>query len=116
LSNIIDLLEKIGQEATLRDATDAELAAALEEAGIDPAAKETLLTRDPNAIAALVGSNPNICCLVYPRPEEEEEDEDGEEGEEEGEEDDDDDDDDDDEEEEEESDEARSVPTSAEQR
>lgn len=81
MSDVVDFLEKMGQDAHLREASDAELAAALEEAGVDPAAQATLLTRDAHAIGSLLGADPNTCCLVRGPDEDEETEEEDDEGE-----------------------------------
>jgi hypothetical protein len=92
LSDIIDFLEKMGQECHLRDATDAELAEALEDAGVESVAQAALLSRDPHALETFLGTTPNACCLVDPGHEEEEEEDDDDEDDEDDEDDDDDDD------------------------
>ena len=89
MSNVIDLLERIGRDAQLRYAVGVEVQRVLEDEGIDPDVQAAILSEDSLQLEALLGASTNVCCMVH-HPEEEEE---------EGDEDDDDDDDDDDEEE-----------------
>jgi hypothetical protein len=112
LSNVIDFLERMGQDARLRDATEADLEAALTQAGIEPALRTAMLGEDSHALESLLGVTPNMCCLIRkddeeedePDEEEEEEDDDEDEYEEDEDEDEEEDEDDDEEEEEDEED------------
>jgi len=86
VSNVIDFLERLGQDAQLRDATGEEIEAALLNAGIEPGLRAAILEGDQRALEALLGADTNVCCVVYKEDEEEEEEhEDEEEEEEEGE-------------------------------
>jgi hypothetical protein len=85
VSNVIEFLERFGQDAELRHAGSDMLEEALRDAGIDPALKAAILGKDQRALEELIGVVPNVCCAVFKEDEEEEEDED-EDGEEEGEE------------------------------
>ncbi len=82
MSNVIEFLEKMGQDALLRHATPAELDEALIRAGIEPALRAAVLDPDSTLLESLLGANHNIFCAVnVPHEEEEEEREDEEEGE-----------------------------------
>jgi hypothetical protein len=85
VSNVIDFLERFGQDAELRYASDADVEAALREAGLDPAVRTAIVDKDQGALERLLGADTNVCCLIN-KPDEEEEEE-GEEEEEEEEED-----------------------------
>jgi hypothetical protein len=82
VSNLIDLLERIGQDADLRHAAGEMLEEALRNAGIDPALRAAILGKDQRVLEDLVGAQPNICCTVHREDEEEEEEEEPEEEEE----------------------------------
>ena len=84
MSNVIDFLEKWGQDSQLRHATGAEFEQALLRTGIEPAARAAILGADRCALESLLGARSRIVCAVYAP--EEEEDEDGEEKEKEDEE------------------------------
>ena len=86
MSNVIDFLERFGQDAGLRYASDADIEAALREAGIDPAVRTAIVNCDQRALELLLGADTNVCCVVNApdQEEEEEEEEDEEEEEEEG--------------------------------
>ncbi|MDB6105384.1 MAG: hypothetical protein JWO52_5383 [Gammaproteobacteria bacterium] len=79
MSNVIDFLEKWGQDSQLRHATSAELEQALLRAGIEPAARGAILGTDRRTLESLLGARSRIVCAVMAPEEEEEEDEDGEE-------------------------------------
>jgi hypothetical protein len=81
MSNVIDFLEKWGQDAQLRHATSAEFEQALLRAGIEPAARAAILGADRCTLESLLGARSRIVCAIYApeEKEDEEEDEDGEE-------------------------------------
>jgi hypothetical protein len=89
MSNVIDFLEKWGQDSQLRHAASAELEQALLGAGIEPAARAAILGADRCTLESLLGARSRIVCAVLAPEEEEveeeveEEDEDGEEKEDE---------------------------------
>ena len=83
MSNVIDFLERLGQDAKLRGATGEELEAALLTAGIEPGLRQAILGDDRRALEELLGADGNVCCVVFKEDEEEEEEEEGEEEEEE---------------------------------
>ncbi len=82
MSNLIDFLERIGQDAELRYAGRDMLEEALRSAGIDPALRAAIIGKDQRALEALMGAQPNICCTIHKEDEEEEEEEEPEEEEE----------------------------------
>jgi hypothetical protein len=89
MSNVIDFLEKWGQDAQLRHATGTDLERALLRAGIEPAERAAILGADRSTLESLLGARSRVVCAIFAPEEEEveEEDEDGEEkedGEEEG--------------------------------
>jgi hypothetical protein len=85
VSNIIDFLERLGRDADLRRATDAQVEEALEEAGIEPAGAAAILGNDRQSLETLLQVAGNVCCMVFKEDEEEEEEKEGEEEEEDGE-------------------------------
>ncbi|MGH8236297.1 MAG: hypothetical protein ACREXP_04655 [Steroidobacteraceae bacterium] len=82
MMDAIDFLEQLGRNARLRHAPTPELEQALIASGIDPELHGALLSDDTLRLGALLGAQPNICCLVENPEREEEEDEDDEEEEE----------------------------------
>ena len=84
MSNVIEFLEKLGQDSRLRHATSTEVDQALLRAGIDPAVRAAISGSDWRMLEALVGATHNIFCGINVPEEQEEDDE--EEREEEGEE------------------------------
>jgi hypothetical protein len=91
MSNVIDFLEKWGQDSQLRHATGAELELALLRAGLQPAERAAILGADRCTLESMLGARSRVVCAVWAPEEEEveEEDEDGEEKENEEEEEDD---------------------------
>ncbi|EIM03928.1 MULTISPECIES: hypothetical protein [Rhodanobacter] len=82
--DVIDFLERVGQDAQLRHASRDEVGSALSNAEIDPELRVAILARDKEGLQALLGQDP-FCCLISPaKPGEEQEECDGscEEGEE----------------------------------
>jgi hypothetical protein len=77
VSNVIDFLQRLGQDADLRHAPRTALEQALAEAGIDPALREALLGADQRKLESLLGADTNVCAMIAPgKKEDEEEDED----------------------------------------
>lgn len=76
--NVIDFLERMGQDAQLRQSSPDEVALALADAEIDPALRLAILSKDPQRIEALLGQEP-FCCLLVPGEEQEEDEEESEE-------------------------------------
>ncbi|AGG89542.1 hypothetical protein RHOFW104T7_10370 [Rhodanobacter thiooxydans] len=82
--DVIDFLERVGQDAQLRHASRDEVGSALSNAEIDPELRVAILARDGQELRTLLGQGP-YCCLINPaKPGEEQEECDGscEEGEE----------------------------------
>ena len=74
--DIIDFLEKLGQDAQLRGATRVRLQAALLAAGMPAGTRQALMSGDEQALRALLDADENRCCLIAsPRDEEDEEEE-----------------------------------------
>jgi hypothetical protein len=84
VSNVIDFLERFGHDAELRYASGGMLEEALRGAGIDPALRAAILGQDRQALEALLGAPPIVCCMIWKEDEEEEEPEEHEDEEEEG--------------------------------
>jgi len=64
MSNVIDFIERLGQDSQLRHATGIELEQALTRAGIEPAVRTAMLGSDRGLLESLIGATPNICCMV----------------------------------------------------
>jgi hypothetical protein len=65
MSNIIDFLETIGQDANLRYASNREMQHMLVNSQLDQDIKQAVLARDQQRLTALVGAQ-NVCCLLVP--------------------------------------------------
>src|SRR5882762_969811 len=76
VSNVIDFLQRLGQDSDLRRAPRKALELALAEAGIDPALREALLGADQRKLESLLGADTNVCAMIAPGKKEEDEEED----------------------------------------
>lgn len=75
MSDPITLLETIGADATLMNASAAQLSESLERAGLEPALRSALLQGDFATLRQLLRAPEVVCCLIDPGKEEEEEEE-----------------------------------------
>jgi hypothetical protein len=71
MSNIIEFLEKLGQDSQLRHATGRELETAMEQAGIEPELHAALAGADRHGLETQAGAATNVCCLVHAADDEE---------------------------------------------
>ena len=65
MSNFMEFLEQMGQDAQLRYATSDELEQALNRAQIEPAVQAAVLAGDRHRLEVLLGATPNTFCAVY---------------------------------------------------
>lgn len=65
MSNIVDFLESVGQNATLRYASAGDMQRMLVHSQLDQDIKEAVLAKDQERLTALVGAQ-NVCCLLVP--------------------------------------------------
>jgi hypothetical protein len=75
MSNVIDFLEKWGQDAQLRHATSTELEQALLRAGIEPAERVAILGADRCRLESLLGARSRVVCAIWAPQEEEDQEE-----------------------------------------
>jgi hypothetical protein len=73
MSNIIDFLERMGQDAQLRHAPQDEVEQALIRAQIEPAMRAAILGEDSRHLEALLGATANVCCGLVPLQDDESE-------------------------------------------
>ena len=64
MSNFMEFLETMGQDAQLRYATSDELEQALMRAQIDPAVRAAVLAGDQRRLEVLLGATANTFCGV----------------------------------------------------
>lgn len=63
MSDIIDFLERVGQDSNLRHASRAQLERAASEVHMSPEVRAALADRDQHLLATLLGTG-NVCCLI----------------------------------------------------
>lgn len=73
MSNVIDFLERMGQDARLRHASRGEVELVLKDAQIAPELQAAILAKDQAKIEALLGRG-HLCCFLLPGKEDEDED------------------------------------------
>ncbi len=75
MSNVVDFLQRAGEDSQLRYADCGGLEQALAQTTIAPALREALLNGDSARLAALLGSRMDMCGVIF-APQDEEPDED----------------------------------------
>jgi len=65
MSNSMEFLVQMGQDAQLRHATNDELEQALTRAQIEPAVRAAVLAGDRRRLEALLGAAGNTFCGIY---------------------------------------------------
>lgn len=78
MSNVINFLERMGQDAGLCHLSGAELDMALDDAGLAPAIETAIRNQDAGQLEALMGQVP-LCAAFFPGEDEEEREEEKEE-------------------------------------
>ena len=66
MSNIVEFLEKVGQDCDLRTANPQAWQKTLTEQKLSPQMHAALLGRDQHALSALLGARNNVVCAVFP--------------------------------------------------
>jgi hypothetical protein len=83
VSNVVDFLQRAGEDSQLRYASCGGLEQALAQTNIAPALREALLKGDSTRLATLLGSQLDMCGYVFaPEDEDEQEPEEQDSGEE----------------------------------
>ncbi|WP_266170904.1 hypothetical protein [Dyella subtropica] len=73
MSDVIEFLEKIGQDATLRHASPEDMELAMRDAQIDAPLSSAMLARDASELQTLLNLRPMFAFQADPVPGEEEE-------------------------------------------
>jgi hypothetical protein len=74
VSNIVDLLERIGRSSQLLALSGEQLKRELTSAGVTPAVQTAILRQQPRHLEELLGASKNVCCLIHAPQDEEPED------------------------------------------
>ena len=77
MTDVIEFLEKAGQDAQLRHGLPGELELALSTAGIPSELHDALLAKDQAALETALGVTP-LCAVFFPAKEDEEQDDESE--------------------------------------
>jgi hypothetical protein len=65
MADIIDLLERMGQDSRLRHASRAMLERAMSETQMSPRVRSALVSGDRTEIEVVLGVDNNVCCMVF---------------------------------------------------
>lgn len=65
MSNVVDLLERMGQSSQLKSLTSEQLAQELAQAGVEPAVQAAIVQQRPRQLEELTGASRNVCCMVH---------------------------------------------------
>jgi hypothetical protein len=64
MSDVIDFIERLGQDSTLRHAPRRMLDRALSDTQMSPELRAALASRDQRLLEELLGADANVCCMV----------------------------------------------------
>ncbi|MEO8742962.1 MAG: hypothetical protein ABI365_07205 [Lysobacteraceae bacterium] len=73
MSNVIGFLETMGQDASLRHATQGEVELKLAQMQLDPDLQAAILSKDQQRLEAVLGAETNVCCGLHPSKDDEDE-------------------------------------------
>jgi hypothetical protein len=73
MSNVLEFLERVGQDWQLRHADPATLRHVMAQAGIAESLQPVILDHDLRRLEALLSLASNVCCAVHPAHEDDEE-------------------------------------------
>ena len=82
MSNVVDFLQRAGEDSQLRYASCGGLEQALAQTNIAPALREALMKGDAATLATLLGSRLDNCGIIYAPQDQEDEPEEQDSGEE----------------------------------
>ncbi|TLU66813.1 hypothetical protein FE810_04715 [Thalassotalea litorea] len=74
MSNVIQLLERLGEEANLSEHTLENLQKQMANLELSELTQEAILQGDPQALESLLGLSPNLCNIVHQDDDEESDD------------------------------------------
>lgn len=66
MNNVIAFLERMGRDPSLAKLPAAELAAVVQDLGLDDAPLQALLDRDADALNGLLGGRHKMMCMLFP--------------------------------------------------
>jgi len=75
MSNVIGFLERMGQDASLRDATRDKIEETMHEAHLQDDVRSAILGEDSRLLSDLLGARAKVYCLIAPSRKEDDEEE-----------------------------------------
>lgn len=76
MNNVINLLQRIGEDSALQTGATSRLSDILSHSAIDTELVEALLAGDQKKLVLLLGANTNVFCAVLPAKDDDDTDED----------------------------------------
>jgi len=64
MSNVIQVLERLGRDPSTHFCTTRQIDARLAQAGIEPEVRRALIGGDQHTVETLLGAKRHMCCLV----------------------------------------------------
>ena len=68
-SNVLQLLQRLGEDATLRHLADTQLEQVVNPLNFDPATQQAICQHDDIKLAQLLHANNKIVCMILPAEE-----------------------------------------------
>ncbi|KKO46599.1 hypothetical protein WG68_04705 [Arsukibacterium ikkense] len=69
MNNILQLLQKLGEDASLRHLPATQLEQVLNPLDFDPAVKQAIAVKDNEKLASLLLTDNKIVCMIFPAEE-----------------------------------------------
>lgn len=69
MNNVLQLLQNLGENASLRHISAKQLEKVLNPLNLDPAVQQAICQHDDNKLARLLHANNKIVCMIHPAEE-----------------------------------------------
>ncbi|MBV2129795.1 hypothetical protein [Arsukibacterium indicum] len=69
MNNVLQLLQRLGEDAALRHLADTQLEKVINPLNLDPAIQQAISQQDDITLARLVHANNKIVCMIIPAEE-----------------------------------------------
>lgn len=64
MQDVITFLDRVGRDASLKHATLRDLDEVMQSEGLAPTIRSAILQKDTQRLAALIGAEQDLCCMV----------------------------------------------------
>lgn len=69
MNNVLQLLQRLGEDAALRHLADTQLEQVINPLNLDPAIQQAICQQDEITLARLLHAKNKIVCMIYPAEE-----------------------------------------------